>query len=33
MPDEILARQTRETANGVTFIDPDVTDFPNPHGP
>lgn len=30
LPDEVLARQTRETANGITFIEPDT---PGPSGP
>lgn len=33
MPDEIVARQIRETTDGITFIEPETTDPSGPHPP
>jgi hypothetical protein len=33
MPDEIVARQIRETTDGITFIEPETTDPSGPHAP
>lgn len=33
LPDEIIARQIRETTDGVTFIEPETTDPSGPHAP
>lgn len=31
LPDEVLARQTRETTDGITFIDPEIPHSSGPH--